>query len=169
MPTIHLGVFEAPYAVKVPQSSYRIAVRTRRGGRQRQISAAPSGGENTGDVAEILEQKYHVMEIFWELHQEPIIAAYEDTLRGAIENLSTGKAPLGNNALGNAESEIEKLFKFFISNREMDGIQPGVPTKAALKGINHRLAHPYAKSNPERPSFRDTSMYEDHFHVWMTD
>jgi hypothetical protein len=43
----------------------------------------------------------------------------------------------------------------------------GVPTKAALKGINHRLRHPYRKSNPRRPSFVDTGLYVASFRAWM--
>jgi hypothetical protein len=168
MTVLHFGVAEMPYATLVPKSSYRVAVRTKRGGKPQKISAAPSGGQTTGDVAEILESRYHVMEVFWELHQDGIIAAFEKTMIGAIENLGMG-APAGNNALAEAESDIETQFKKFISNKEMDGIQPGVPTKASLKGVNHRLAHPYAKGNPVRASFRDTGLYEQSFKAWMTD
>ena len=108
------------------------------------------------------------MDVFWEEHQGAIIGAFEKTMLGAIENLGAG-APAGNNALAEAGGDIETLFHKFISNQEMDGMQPGVPTKAALAGVNHRLAHPYAKANPARPSFRDTGMYLQSFRSWMTD
>jgi hypothetical protein len=42
-----------------------------------------------------------------------------------------------------------------------------VKTKRRYRGaVNHRLARPYAKDNPQRPSFRDTGVYESSFTVW---
>jgi len=45
---------------------------------------------------------------------------------------------------------------------------PGIPTGAAEAGVNHRLLHPYAKDNPERPSFIDTGQYQADFKSWVT-
>jgi len=44
---------------------------------------------------------------------------------------------------------------------------PGVPTKAALRGVNHRLKHPYRRRGA-RPSFVDTSLYMSSFKAWAT-
>lgn len=163
---LHLGVVDVPYSTPVPQSAKRVAVRTRKGGPARVISAPPSGGQTTGDVAEMLEDKYHVMEIFAELHMPEIAAALEETMGDALENLLSGHNP-GDNAMAAAAGQIETLFHTFISNQEMDGIQPGVPTRAALNGVNHRLAKPTAKGNPARPSFRDTGLYDASFKAWF--
>jgi hypothetical protein len=164
---LHLGVVEIPYAVNVPSHARRVAVRMRKGGKPQRFSAAPSGGETTGDIATILEAKYHIMEIFWEEHQDASIKAFEEALLGALENIALG-APSVGDALAQGAGVVETLFHQFISEQQMDGLQPGVPTKAALAGISHRLLHPYAKSNPARPSFRDTGLYMDSFKAWVT-
>src|SRR5580700_11043058 len=74
--------------------------------------------------------------------------------------------------------KIESMFKDFIATREAErsGINAAagllgfnsyrVPTMAALRGVNHRLAHPYARSNPRRPSFLDTGLYSSSFVIW---
>ena len=116
---------------------------------------------STGDVAEILENRYHVMEIFFEtVGREQISTALEHSIAGAIENMNVGQ-PIGSIApTAEAEGEIETAFRFFLSQREMDMLHRGVPTRAAMLGINHRLLHPYARSNPPRPSFIDTGLYQ---------
>jgi len=152
--TLHLGVTEIPYANN-PQLSAK----------QRKKSKAST--QTTGDVAEILEAEYHIMQIFFNLHDKGIAKDLESSLEGALENLLAG-APLGGNAFAEAESEIEQRFKNFLTNREMETLgYPGVPTQAALEGVNHRLKHPYKKSNPRRPSFIDTGLYESSFKAWV--
>jgi hypothetical protein len=164
--TLHLGVVEQPYAVAVPASARRVAIRTRKGGKARVINAAPAGGETTGDVATILEEKYHIMEYFFEdVGGDAISAVLEHSYAGAVENLMSG-APVAQISLSaEAESEIEAAFRMFLGQQEINGI-PGVPTKAALAGVNHRLAHPYAKGNSPRPSFIDTGDYQANFKAW---
>jgi hypothetical protein len=152
MTTLHLGVTDIPYATAVPTKGRR---------------AASTGGQTTGDVAEILEDKYHIMEIFFEEHQKEIAVAVEESIGDALETLLSGHSP-GGNATAAASADIETLFKRFISNGEMDSLgYPGVPTAAALAGVNHRLAHPYAKGNAARVSFRDTGLYEASFKAWI--
>ena len=164
---LHLGVNDIPYVMLQPASTKRVKVRVhRRGGKwtSPESSSSPSsGGQTTGDVATILEDRYHVMELFYELNMEGIAKALETSIAGNIENVLMGNYG-SNNPHAAAESDIEAMFKSFLSNRGLDNSGArGVPTMAALKGINHRLAHPYAKSNPERPSFIDTSVYQANF------
>jgi hypothetical protein len=59
------------------------------------------------------------------------------------------------------------MFNEFIDRRGMDGMELDVPTTAARLGINHRFLHPYAKANPERPSFKDTGTYMQSFTAWV--
>lgn len=173
MTTLNLGVVDIPYG-KTPAAPRRIKIRrtvykNARGAefvRTEEFSSPASGAETTGDVAEWLEARYHVMEVFYTFHEKEIGEAITNTMLGELENAALG-APAGNNAMAEATSQIETLFKKFISNQEMDGTQPGVPTEAARKGINHRLAHPYAKGNPSRPSFRDTGLYEQSMKAWV--
>ena len=89
-------------------------------------------------------------------------------MAGALENIAAGANIKKIKVTAEAESEIETAFKLFLGQQEMNGVVPGVPTKAALKGVNHRMLHPYAKRGP-RSSFIDTGLYQANFKVWMTD
>lgn len=114
----------------------------------------------TGEVAEILEDKYHIMEAFWNLHGDEIIEKYGDAIAGAFEGLLQG-APVSPNATAAGNAEVEAMFRKFLSEKEIETLDiPGVPTKAALMGVSHRLKK---KHGPPRPSFIDTGMYETSF------
>jgi hypothetical protein len=137
--------------------------------------ATYNDGESLGDVAEILEGRYHVMEVFYELHQADIAADMERSVAGALESMMQG-APMDNaNPFGRAESEIEKRFKEFLSLREIETLGiPGVPTQAALDGVNHRMKNPrFVKKGkkmvrrPRRPSFIDTGLYQANMKAWF--
>lgn len=149
MSTLHLGVTDLPYS-EPPRTSPK----------------APKGdnARSTGDVAEILEAKYHIMEHFYQLHGEEIGALLADSAAGALETLmSGGPAAISLGAAGN--SKIEQLFKVFITSKEMDALgYPGIPTKASILGVDHRKKG--GKGSPGRPSFRDTGLYETSFKSW---
>lgn len=138
MTTLRLGVLDIPYQDK--------------------------GGKTTGDVAEILEAKYHVQEIFYEEHAQQIADALAESYEGALESIVMGARQKPSNFFTAGTSKIEADFKGWLSTGKMEALgYPGVPTKAALKGVNHRLKHPYAKGNPRRPSFIDTGLYAASF------
>lgn len=121
-----------------------------------------SGAQTTGDVAGWLENKYHVMEIFYELHEEEIVEIIGRWYLTQHEAAMMGGSP---NMQGFID-EIAVLFHQFIDTKEMDGTAtPGVPTKASLKGIDHRRKN--NRGVPGRPSFRDTGNYEDSFRAWL--
>lgn len=116
----------------------------------------------TGEVAEILEEKYHIMETFWNLHDGEIIEDYSEAIVGAFEGLLQG-SPVSPNALASGNAEVEARFRKFLSEREMDALGiPGVPTKASLQGVSHRFKGKKNKSGP-RPSFIDTGLLESSF------
>lgn len=147
MATLHLGVMDVPYN--------------------------SSEGVSTGDVAEFLENKYHLMEVFFEENKDKIARALEDAMAGALENLLAG-APVVSNPMASAEQDIKAMFDDFLSLREVErtGI-PGVPTKAALEGVSHRFKGKKNKGkgggNPgeRRSSFVDTGLYVASFRVWL--
>ncbi len=148
---LHLGVVDVPYADVGP------------GGKK---AKKKDTGVTTGDVADILEAKYHIMETFFELHKEEIIDDYTESFEGAIESLLMG-APVEFDPAGEGSSRVEQRFKDFISNREMESLGiPGVPTQAALDGVDHRKKQPFAK-RPPRPSFRDTGQYSAAMKSWL--
>ena len=109
---------------------------------------------------------YYIIEVFFELHQAQIekflTASVESSLNAVLKGLPI-KDPFANSG-----DEIKLLFDDFLTLLEMEKLGiPGVPTEAALKGVNHSFAHPYAKANPRRPSFVDTGTYRDNFKAWV--
>lgn len=167
---LHLGVIEIPYVDRsYAPLSPKAAQKNFLGAPKRGSVNAPrpnSPNKTTGDVAEILEARYHVMETFYDLNEVPILAMIDNSIQGALQNLyAGGPGTLSPTAQG--ESDIETRFKQFLSNREMDGTAtPGVPTKAALRGVSHRFNHPYAKRG-SRPSFIDTGLLQANFKAWV--
>ena len=164
---LRLGVIDIPYKTRVPAEMRRVKTRVRRNGKRNwsdegSSSSAPSGGETTGDVAEFLERKYHVMAHFWDKYGQESCDALSQVLLNNFADMASGRN-VGAPDFTAATSKMHELFNGFIDKREMDGLEPGVPTKAARLGINHSFLHPYAKGNPERPSFRDTGTYRDSF------
>ena len=161
--TLVLGVLDAPYSGP-PQPPRKVA-KARKGkqkprGKAKGSSPLPS----TGDVAQILEAKYEIMATFAEAYMPEIGEALAQSVAGAITALVGGASP-DQNPFGQAESEIQQGFAVFLDQQEMDG-RAGVPTKAALRGVNHSLLHPYARRAP-RPSFVDTGIYRSHFRAWI--
>ncbi len=144
---IHLGVVDVPYE--------------------------HAGGTTTSQVANWLENKYHIMEIFAEEHRDFIESQLADAVEGQIDNLLHGR-DIDEDIFAAGTSEIEDRFRKFLAMSELDAFGiPGIPTKASGRtpfrkgGINHRLKHPYAESNPSRPSFIDTSTYQLSFRCWI--
>jgi hypothetical protein len=153
MPVLHLGVADVPY-VSQPQVVKR--------GRK---PKAKTPNQTTGDVAEILEDKYHIMRVFYEEHKSDIALALESALAGSLENLLLG-APSSNAPFAEGTNKIKALFQRFIDDKEMDRLGiPGVPTEASLLGIDHRLQK--GNRRPGRPSFQDTALYESSFESWV--
>ena len=152
MPVLYLGVADVPYN-EPPSPVKRV--------RKPKVTAAT---ETTGDVAERLEDKYHIMRVFYEQHKIDVALALESSLAGALENLLMG-APSTVSPLGDGASKIQTAFKKFLSEKEMDRLgYPGIPTKASLMGTSHRFK---GKHGPPRPSFIDTSLYQSSFKAWI--
>ncbi len=150
---LHFGVNDIPYlsfVLKSPKAKKR--------------TPTPST-KTTGDIAVILEDKYHVMETFLTMHGDQIARHLETSMQGSLESLLMG-APATQDVYGGAMSQIEADFKRFLSMKGLDGRVPGVPTQAALRGVSHRFKHPYARRAP-RPSFIDTGQYQANFRAWV--
>lgn len=152
MPILHLGVIDQPYNQRPAPTN-----------RKRPKVAA--GTQTTGDVAGWLEDKYHVMETFYELHKDDVFAkALEDGIEGALQSMIMG-GPATLDLYGAATSAIEIAFKKFIDLKEMDALgYPGVPTHASIVGIRSRFK---SRRDPGRPSFQDTGLYETSFRAWV--
>jgi hypothetical protein len=169
---LHLGVIDLPYAT-VPKAPAKVPKPGKTGWVKRlwrrlkkafEASEPPAGAKTTGEVATHLENKYHVMEVFYELHRDDVVTALEKSIQGKMEQLLLG-GPTGGSPFDAGTSLIEADFKKFLSMKEMDGLgYPGVPTAASLRGVNHRLK---IKKGPARPSFIDTGLYESSFKAWV--
>ena len=154
------GVTDIPYAAngKIPPK----VAQAKKGKANKPLekTAGEEKAVSTGDVAEWLESEYHVMETFARMNEENIAKYLENSLAGSLENTMMGAPPAANPYAG-AESAIEDRFKQFLLLNEIEGSGiPGVPTTAAMKGVNHRLKS--GKGSP-RPSFIDTGLYESSF------
>ncbi len=164
---LHLGVLDVPYTHDDSPALNKGQARNKRRNAARAAFGAPEFHGTTGDVAQILEDEYHVMELFYEeVGGDQIARAFEQSAKEALEDLIAGAPRESLSLTRQATEEIETAFRIFIDQKELDGIVPGVPTAAALAGVNHRLKHPYAKGNPERPSFKDTGLYQASFKAW---
>jgi hypothetical protein len=145
---LHLGVADIPYANEAQPKRDKVA----------------AGTQTTGDVAGWLEDRYHIMEIFFHEHEDAVAKAMEGGLAGSLESLLTG-APATTDVFGEGANKIRTLFMDWLSSGAIEHLGiPGVPTMAALKGISHRFKR---KRGPRRPSFIDTSTYEDSFIDWV--
>lgn len=163
MPTIHLGVVELPY---FDAPAIRDAPKNAKRRQPSPRSNAPHS-KTTGDVAEFLEAKYHIMETFYELNQDVIEADLLSSLEGALQNIAAGMPPQSVNVSAEAASTTEQAFRDWLSNRGMDATStPGVPTRAAMRGVSHRFSHPYARRG-SRPSFIDTGLYQSSMRMWI--
>lgn len=165
MLTLHLGVIDIPY-VEPPSAPKRVAKAGRRP-RPHKSQSAKYGNLTTGDVAGFLENRYHVMELFWQLHEQEVADDFANSLSGALETFLMG-GPANIDVMGTATSKLEDRFKQMLSQRELDNLgYPGIPTEAAQAGVSHRFKDPY-KKRPPRPSFIDTGLYQASFKAWVT-
>lgn len=161
MPVLHLGVVEQFYQTPSAPAPKKIGKKPRR-------RRASRGTISTGDVAEILEAKYHIFELFWELHQGDIVNDIMQSYEGAMETFLLG-GPLNLDPGGAATSKIEDRFKQMLSQRELDSLgYPGIPTAAAQAGKSSRFKRGYTKNRTPRPSFIDTGLMQASAKAWIS-
>lgn len=161
MTTLHIGVNDIPYANEAPAPKKVAKARKGKANKPRK-SAENAATQTTGEVAEILEAKYGVMQKFVDKHLPEIADELADGMAGALESLMMG-APPELNPFGTATAKVSRMFREFIDNKEMDGV-PGVPTKASLEGRSLRFKR---RRGPPRPSFQDSGLYEANATSWI--
>lgn len=166
MTALVFGNIDIPYAYDQEQLSKKGKVLKKK----KKVTKAIT----TGEVAAILEDHYQIYETFFEFNKKDIAEELAKSYVGAFHRLhATG---VGGDPSAGAMDAIAAKFKQFLSDRVMEGRQLAtasahssrqVPTQAALDGVNHRFAHPYAKANPRRPSFIDTGLYQATSKAWL--
>lgn len=161
MPVVlHLGVNDIGYSA-TPSAPRKVAkARKGKANKPRKAKGGQSGAQSTGEVAEILEAKYGILATFVERYGQNIADAFANSAAGALESVMMG-TPV-NDPYAGATTEIEESMKLFLDLEEMNG-SPGVPTKAALDGVNHRLK---IKKGAPRPSFIDTGLFQSQLRAW---
>lgn len=137
--------------------------------------------KTTGFVATILEAKYSVMATFFYRREEKIIDWLVESMADAIHKLMNGIIIDEENIFYDTEQKIESEFRDFLDANEMSTMfyelteseaayfiaSTGGFTEAGEAGIRSKLPHPYASSNPARPAFIDTGLYQKSFRAWM--
>lgn len=163
---LNLGVVDFPY-VAPPAARKAPKDPARRRPRPHKSHEGKYGNITTGDVALILESRYHVMELFWELHGDEIGEDMVNSVSGALETFLMG-GPADVDVAGTATSSIEHRFRQMLSLRELDSVgYPGIPTAAAEAGVSHRHKSGFTKNRTPRPSFLDTGLYSASFRAWV--
>ncbi len=143
-------------------------------------SDAKSGGATTtGEVAEILEKRYHVMETFYDVNQEKIKKWITESMQKIIEAKFQG-APVDRNPFLMVTQKIQNEFKTFLLSRQMEHLfgqltqaeaeyfltKTGGFTGRGSKGYSKRFQKPGAKRK-SRPAFIDTGLYMASFRSWI--
>ena len=153
MPILHLGVVDLSYSDPVDK-----------------------GVETTGDVATILEDKYHVMRIFFEEHEEKIGDVLAKAMAGQLQERMAGiDHPLN---LGDATFRIESLFRDFLDSNEIQNILPeriqaadeGRTTRKKLGKEAKKMVgkRPKRVDGTPRQAFIDSGLYQAAFRSWLT-
>ncbi|MDE2104858.1 MAG: hypothetical protein KGL39_46910 [Patescibacteria group bacterium] len=139
MTTLHLGVNDVAYS-----------------------DPEAKGAVTTGEVAEILEKKYHVMEVFFELYHDKIAEKLAASMAEKIESIAQGNPNVDLNSFD--IGDIELMFQNYLSNNEWAMVS-GQRIAAAEKGISHRKK---GKKRGARSAFIDTGLYQTMFKSWMS-
>lgn len=140
MPTLHLGVLDIAYS----------------------DPDAP-GAVTTGEVAEFLEKKYHVMQVFYELHGQEIADKLGQSVAEQMESLLQGNRTGGLENL--SVDGIDNMFRRYLDADEWQKIS-GQTIAAAKAGVSHRKKGKKRKGS--RPAFIDTGLYQQSSRAWMT-
>lgn len=151
---LHLGVLDIPY------------VHFDEGKKKKKKGKKSAGSQTTGDVAEWLEDKYHIMQVFALNYEKELADDLAEAYRDSLETYMLGGPLAPVTTLAEGTGSIEDRFKKFLSSKEIESMGiPGVPTLAAIEGVNHRMKG--NRGPPNRPSFIDTGQYEAAFKAWV--
>lgn len=140
--------------------------------------ASDNGATTTGDVAQILEDRYHVMATFYESRKDKI----HEWLAGSVANAIETLVETGSNVMPTfeAEQKIEAEFRAFLSANEMAHMVASLtPAElqyfmdstggfmgAANAGYSRRFKNP-GTPRKARPAFIDTGLYVASMRAWI--
>ncbi|MGC9271245.1 hypothetical protein [Acidiphilium sp.] len=116
------------------------------------------GATTTWEVAEILEDKYHIMRVFYELNKEKIAGQMVDGMAKQIQTLAAG-GPIARTVLPGTMQKIRTDFVNFLNRDEWQKVT-GIAIAAAEEGNSLRFK---GKKTNARPAFVDTGLYRQAF------
>ena len=122
------------------------------------------GATTTGQVAEILEGKYHVMRLFVELHGQEIADALAKDMANSMDAMLNNER-MSKIPLAGAMGQIESGFRDYLSADEWQKTS-GQAIAAAQNGVSHRFKKvkgAKAKARGPRPAFISTGLYSASF------
>jgi hypothetical protein len=162
---VHLGYLNVPYTEQSIIRPVTSAKEEARRSRKRSFRTTMT----TEKVGEILEEHYGLLDVFWELQEKDVVNILKTTITNRVQGMMAGRSPIRDRSITGvakpAFKGIEKLFRDFLDRKVMDGLVPGVPTKASLKGTTGGR---YKTLRPGRPSFVATGLLRASFRVWIT-
>jgi hypothetical protein len=120
-----------------------------------------TGATTTGQVAEILEGKYHVMRLFVELHGQEIADALAKDMANSMDAMLNNER-ISKIPLAGAMGQIESDFRDYLSADEWQKTS-GQAIAAAQNGVSHRFKKVKSKTRGPRPAFIDTGLYSASF------
>jgi hypothetical protein len=158
---IHMGFLNTPYTLK--NMAAPIAAVKAHEAKMRRRSSGPT--RTAEDVGAILENKYGIVGTFLDIYQEDIADIVTETFENfVVDALSEVRKPTSARMvkfMASKTKAVEKLFRGFLDQEEMNGMVDGVPTKVS-RGRNRKRG----KSTRARPSFEKTGIYRASFRCW---
>lgn len=127
-------------------------------------------------VAERLEEKYHLKEVFFNAHKKKIAFFYQQALLDALNDaIHGGYVPNDLNVLFmKANHSTAQSFRDAINKRWFDNRINGVPTGRSLRGESSRFKGGFTRKKingkfviVSRPSFYDTQLYSKSSVNWV--
>jgi hypothetical protein len=163
---LQFGFDNTPYVERFSaQSPLSPFVKKMKPRRMSAAQAAYGQGKTTTQVAKELEERYGIVDKFFELEEDSIIHLLIESVANATEAVMS-EQPLSALISAQDIKKIEDKFKQNLSDRKYDGVIPKVPTLASLRGVSHLRQDPNAQ-RPSRPSFIDTGLYRASFKAWV--
>ena len=157
---IHMGFLNTPYTMqnmKAPVAAVKAHAKKFHRGSTKYRTAE--------DVGDILEWGYGIIGTFIDIYDEEIsdivTEVFEDFVVEAVTHYRKPSSARMVKFMDPKTRNIEKMFRGFLDQEEMNGMVEGVPTK-----ISHGKKRKRGRSTPARPSFERSGIYRASFRCW---
>lgn len=133
-----------------------------------------NSNKTTHEVAEHLEDRYGIIQKFYDLNESEISEDLATAMADALEYFVNGNPLLPIDLIMNENlGERAEKFRDFLDTGEVERVGiPGTPTKRSLQRISLRFKSKKTrkgKKSVSRSSFLDTLFYRNSFKIWIED